>query len=292
MSALEGGLPISSELVRDTDVQQFVSEKVEIVLEAERIPHLIERFFGLEASLLTECEQKRFVLFVEHALKRQIFSFISSGNFSEKVRQKTEKLVGEDLIFHDIAHSIIALEDTQQNNSIVPYFVGRTARELVNSERALSDEVRALLWFNLLGSKSSFMSLCDRGLGERFFEEGFFFHEESVRFDREWGNAQKMFLSVPLDDFDAVLEVYIRAMYANLRRLNDGYINDLTRDESERDMYISQYDQLVQKAIRNPHPLLVQDARYIFDHQDDPRVLYNLFEKICGSYVDRLERRV
>lgn len=291
MSRLEGGAHLSPELARDGEVRRFVSDQIQEVLNENRIPSLIERVFGFDTALLTEKEKERFVLFARHVLKRQIFSFISSGNFSKKVQQKTEKLVGEDLIFHDIAHSVVAIEDEQRSNSVVPYFVGRTAEELVNNVRALSDEARALLWFNLLGTKSTFISLCDRDLGERFFEQGFLYHEESVRFDREWTNARNMFRSIPLDDFEAVLEVYIRVVYANLRRLNDEYIDIVAHNESERDMLSSQYDQIIQDAIKHPHPLLVQNARYIFDHKDDPKVLYSLFEITCGTYIDRLEKR-
>lgn len=290
--SLRGRGPILPELARDEGVRRFVSEKIQEVLEDERrVSHLIERVFGLEASLLEEKEKQRFILFAKHVLARQIFSFISSGNFSKKVQQKIEKLVGEDLIFHDIAHSVVAIEDEQHSNSVVLYFLGRTAEELVNNKRVLSDEVRALLWFNLLGTKPSFISLCNRDLGEKFFEQGFLYHEESVRFDREWTNARNMFRSIPLDHFEAVLEVYTRAMYANLRRLNDDYIDIVAHNDLERDTLSSQYDQIIQNAIKYPHPLLIQNARYIFEHKDDAKVLYALFENICGSYMDRMEKR-
>ncbi len=292
MKGLEGGHKIDPNIARDPNVRESVFGQIDLVLQGARFEKMIARTFGVSALELSETEKERYKLFTRHALRRQVLSFISGRNgFDRNTEQKTQRLLGEDLIYHDVAHSIVSVEDEQDRNSIVPYFIGRTAEELMNNKRALVDEIRALLWFDLLGDTASFLSLCQRSRGEEFFAQGFLYHDESVIFDKEWTKVRDMFRKVTPGDFKGLLEVYIRAMFANLRRLNDDYIASIAKTTEEESQFSHKYDMIIEEVLQKPHPLLVKNAQYIFDHKNDPKVLYNLFENICSKYVDDLEKR-
>ena len=242
----------------------------------KKLKPILKDGFNIEIGTLTKTELNDISILFHFFLKRGIHSQIQF-NWLNKWQKKAEipkRIHKKDITWHDMAHC--------------------AARYMLDPENNWSDPGRFTptpLKYKYNGYAEHFESLSEELYAALWMWSG------------TWRGKQLFVLTVLRNSKSDSIDSFYRAYIEGCLRFNefrvwetflDSYVKALTLDlyklPSYRQRALS-VKPLRERIRTEEFPKLRELLEYVFDHQDDPRVLFDLFYKEMSPLIERLKWR-
>lgn len=250
-------------------------------------------FFEVEEKDLSSEEYEDFRRFAKHGALRLIAGALNGAIDQADALKRLTELKKRDLGFHDLAHVVVALENGQEENSLIPHFFDDP---YAIDDQAQREETRALLW-GAVRISSIAMLLLNRD-NRRMQEERQRitgphvenFLRKKTKGEDEW----QWSLEDDFDpnDFESFRYTYLCFVYellhAQLKKSFDE--GRITGDPREA---MNLFYRLAREGIEHPGETFDKAIRQVFDgyHAGNKRILWDMFYERTKPLLERLERK-